>query len=63
MAQAMSYVLIVTIIHGSIGAVDTQHVTGFDSYSSCAEHGVAWADTQPLNPADERIRWYCERGE
>jgi len=35
--EAMSYVLILTIIT-SFGGVDTQRQTGFDSYQSCAEH-------------------------
>ncbi|MGA8696485.1 MAG: hypothetical protein WB689_22110 [Xanthobacteraceae bacterium] len=46
-----SYILILTIIHASIGAVDTQRVSGFESYQDCAEFAVGWAETQqPLQP-------------
>jgi hypothetical protein len=59
----MSYVLILTIIHASIGAVDTQRQTGFESYDDCATLAVAWAETQrPLYP-DARIKWTCQKGE
>jgi hypothetical protein len=58
----MSYVLILTII-SSFGSVDTQHVPGFDSYHSCAEFAVGWAESQrPLHP-DSHLRWQCERGD
>jgi hypothetical protein len=57
------YVLIVTIIHASISAVDTQRQTGFSSYNECATHAVAWAESQrPLNP-DAHLRWQCQRGD
>jgi len=60
--EAISYVLILTIIT-SFGGVDTQRVPGVDSYQSCAEHAVAWADSQrPLYP-EAHLRWQCQRGD
>ena len=60
----MSYVLILTVIHSFGAVVDTQRVTGFASYQDCAEHAVAWADSQrPLNSPDARLRWQCQRDE
>jgi UPF0716 family protein affecting phage T7 exclusion len=57
----MSYILVLTIIT-SFGGVSTQRVTGFADYQSCAEHAVAWADSQrPLYPADSHLRWQCQR--
>jgi hypothetical protein len=59
----MSYVLILIVI-SSFGAVDTQRVPRFDSYQSCAEFAVAWADSQrPLNSPDSHLRWHCQRDE
>jgi hypothetical protein len=59
----MSYVLILTVIHASIGAVDTQRQTGFATYDECATHAVAWAESQqPLHP-NSHLRWQCERGD
>jgi hypothetical protein len=55
-----SYILVLTIIHASIGAVDTQRVPGFASYQDCATHALAWADTQrDLNPGAD-IKWQCD---
>jgi hypothetical protein len=54
------YILILTIINASIGAVDTQRQTGFDSFDDCATHAVAWADTQRDLYPDAEIKWHCE---
>jgi hypothetical protein len=55
------YILILTIVHASIGAVDTQRQTGFDSYDDCAAHGVAWFVSQrELYPDDVAVGWQCE---
>jgi hypothetical protein len=58
-----SYVLILTIIT-SFGGVTTQRQTGFDSYQACAEHAVAWAETQQaLQQPDARVIWQCASGD
>jgi hypothetical protein len=58
----MTYVLILSII-SSFGSVDSQRVTDFATYSECATHAVAWADSQqPLHP-DSHLRWQCQRGD
>ena len=56
------YILIITIIHGSIGAVDVQRTSGYGSYESCAVDGVARIESQrELYPADTELRWSCQR--
>jgi hypothetical protein len=57
------YVLIITIVHASIGAVDTQRQTGFTSYQDCATHAVASAESQRSLHPDSELRWHCERGD
>jgi hypothetical protein len=57
------YVLIVTIIHASIGAVDTQREAGFSSYQDCATEAVARIETQQQFYPDARIKWHCECGD
>jgi hypothetical protein len=54
-----TYVLIMTIIHASIGAVDTQRQTGFASYADCATHAVAWADSQRALYPKAEVKWEC----
>jgi hypothetical protein len=56
----MSFVLILTIVHAGIGAVDTQRVPGFDSYNECATHAVAWADSQRALYSDAELKWQCQ---
>ena len=55
-----SYVLIITIIHTSIGAVDTQRQSGFASYDDCATHAVAWAESQRALYPRAKLKWECQ---
>ena len=56
--EHLTYVLILTITTSS-GAVST-HKEQANSYSTCVEQGMAWAETQrPLHP-DDSVRWDCQ---
>lgn len=58
----MSYVLIATIIHASIGAVDTQQIgSGYQTYQQCAEDAVARVESLRAIHPDSEVKWECQR--